>query len=819
MKKVSIVVRSLALVGGFIATLALPVLADSGKVPVKRGSEVIHMLHHDTSLPLRDIPPAPHRAGVRREIPNRDVVAEPSNPNEPLTGKLDTAIQMSAGTMATPATNMTFMGIGKGFTGPNGTFTVNSAPPDTVGDVGPNHYVQAVNSDFAVFNKNGAAIYGPVLLNTLWAGFGGRCQTDNSGDPTVNYDQIADRWVIAQFAVDAAPNTECIAVSTSGDPTGAWYRYSYEFTDFNDYPKVAVWPDAYYITYNMWAGSTGYGKVCAHDRAKMLAGQANTMQCFGASTDMLNKQGLLSSEMDGSTQPPAGSANYVIRMNDSVDTLELWKFKVDWANSANSTFTGPVSIPVAAFGASCAAYTRGQCIPQPGTTVKLESLGKEVMNRFAYRNFGAYEALVASHAVGQPAGIRWYELRNPNAATPTVYQSGTYSPNTDYRWMPSIAMDQAGNIGLGYSISNSSSLKPSINYTGRLVSDPLGTMGTEAVMFAGSGSQIKQAGQSLKRWGDYSAMVVDPSDDCTFWYTTEYLPADGIFNWSTRIGSFKFSNCGGPPPPPDTTAPTTSLTAPANGATVTATISVSASASDNVAVTKVEFYAGAALIGTDTTAPYSISWDTTAVSNGSYNLTSKAYDAANNTATSSPVSVTVSNTGAPALTAAYSSTYKAPACGSGGKSCDSGAVLLNGRGNLSGGVEPNQPNTINNSCADGSTGTYHKDESIDRMSIATADSAALASGKSVTISVTVWCFGTTDSLDLYYTSNASSPSWTSLGSQTCTAGGVAKTFTKTYTLPTGANQAVRGNFRYSGAASSCTSGNYNDHDDLVFGVQ
>jgi len=272
----------------------------------------------------------------------------------------------------------------------------------------------------------------------------------------------------------------------------------------------------------------------------------------------------------------------------------------------------------------------------------------------------------------------------------------------------------------------------------------------------------------------------------------------------------------------DTTAPATSVTAPANGATVTGTITVSANASDNVGVTNVEFYrGGTTLIGSDSTSPYSVSWNTTTVVNGSYSLTSKAYDAAGNSATSTAVTVTVSNTTAIDLTATYNATYKAPACGSGGKSCDTGASLINGRGTMTSGNETNRPNTINTTCADGNSGTYHVDESIDRMKIATNDGTALASGKAVTVTVTVWCYGTTDRLDLYRTASipgTGSPTWTLIGTQSCTVAG-AKSFTASYTLPAGANQALRGNFRYGGTAGTCSTGSYNDRDDLVFGVQ
>ena len=271
----------------------------------------------------------------------------------------------------------------------------------------------------------------------------------------------------------------------------------------------------------------------------------------------------------------------------------------------------------------------------------------------------------------------------------------------------------------------------------------------------------------------------------------------------------------------DTTPPTTSITSPANGATVSGTITISATASDNVAVTNVEFYRGTTLIGSDSSSPYSVNWDTTTVANGSYSLTSKAYDAAGNNGTSAAVNVTVNNVGGPPdLTATYNATFKAPACAAGGKSCDTGASLVNGRGTMTGGNETNRPNTINNSCTDGNSGTYHSDESIDRVKVNTNDGTAFAAGKAITVSYTVWCFSTADRIDLYRTATipgTGSPTWTLIGTQQCSAAGV-RTFTATYTLPAGANQAVRGNFRYNGSASSCTSGSYNDRDDLVFGV-
>ncbi len=429
-----------------------------------------------------------------------------------------------------------------------------------------------VNSDFAVFNKLGTPVFGPVATNTLWSGFGGLCQTDNDGDGSVRYDPIADRWLISQFAVSGADGTstpflECVAVSQTPDPTGAYNRYSFGYTGFPDYPKISVWPDAYYVTYNMFnaAGTTFLGgKVCSMDRAKMLTGQAASQQCFDVGT---NFGGLLAAGLYGPQQPPVGSPAYVLALGAQSNQLAFWKFHVDWATPANSTLTGPTTLTTAAFAEACAG---GTCIPQSGTRQRLDSLADRLMDPLAYRNFGDHEALVVNHSVtvGSSVGVRWYEIRTP-ATTPTIFQQGTYAPDSNFRWMGSIAMDGAGNIGLGFSVSGST-IHPEIHYTGRLAGDAAGTMTQgEATIINGAGSQT---GSSLSRWGDYSNMSVDPTDDCTFWYTNEYIPANGAFNWSTRIGSFKFPGCGATANDFSISANPTSLTL-AQGASGTSTIS------------------------------------------------------------------------------------------------------------------------------------------------------------------------------------------------------------------------------------------------------
>jgi hypothetical protein len=244
------------------------------------------------------------------------------------------------------------------------------------------------------------------------------------------------------------------------------------------------------------------------------------------------------SHLEGRAQPPAGSPNFMV--NFGANSLNLWKFHVDWTTPANTTLSGPTNVPVAAFTPACGG---SNCVKQSGTNQKLDSLGDRLMFRLAYRNFGTFQSLVVNHSVkvgtarNNPyTGVRWYELRNPSGI-PTVFQQSTFSPDTSFRWMGSIAQDKQGNMALGYSIS-SGSMFPSIRYTGRLATDTLNTMQAEASMQNGAGSQ-----RQLDRWGDYSAMSIDPVDDCTFWYTTEYLKSTGSFNWSTRLASFKFAGC------------------------------------------------------------------------------------------------------------------------------------------------------------------------------------------------------------------------------------------------------------------------------------
>ena len=538
MKTKSVLVATLAL----SAIGVLAAFSQDHVVPLQQGPvEVEHASHHDVSPALRTIPPVRPPEGK----PPREVRLRFHRPKELKHVQPDPVAQLSFGTALATSPDVGFDGIGI----PN--YKVIDVPPDPNGTPGAqvtlngqtiNQYVQWVNEDFAVFDKGtGAILYGPAPGNTLWSGFGGACETNNDGDPIVQYDRAANRWILTQFSISGGPPFfQCVAVSTSPDATGSYYRYAFRYSNENDYPKLGVWPDAYYISFNMFQGNSFVGsRVCAYDRNAMLNGAPTTQQCAQLSAAY---GGLLPSDLDGSLAPPAGSPNFFLAFGANV--LQLWKLHVDWTTPANSTLTGPITIPVAAFTEAC---NGGTCIPQSRTKQRLDSLGDRLMYRLAYRRFSdGHEALIVNHSVNAGngiAGIRWYELRNPAGSTmasgtPVVYQQGTYAPDNTYRWMGSMAMDKVGNIAVGYSVS-SSAIHPGIRYTGRAPEDPLGLLGVEISIIEGTGSQSRH----VSRWGDYSSMRVDPTDDCTLWYTNEYLKSNGTFNWSTRIASFTFTSC------------------------------------------------------------------------------------------------------------------------------------------------------------------------------------------------------------------------------------------------------------------------------------
>ncbi len=491
--------------------------------------QIFQSINNDTSTPLRDMEEAP-----LTNTPWEDGVI-PLNKLKPRFEdhyQKDQSLQKMMGTTGTSDIIQSWDGISAG----------PYVPPDPSGDVGPNHYMQMVNIQFQIWNKTGTSLLGPYNLSTLWSGFPGPWASNlNDGDPVVLYDETADRWFASQFSIPngtGGPNYILVAISQTGDPTGSWYRYGFEFPNFPDYPKYGVWPDGYYVSANRFGGSGGTSNA-AFERSKMLIGAPAQMVIFNISSSI--SWSLLPSDWDGTNSPPTGAPNYFGQIHDNAnyggsDGFDIFQFHVDWVTPGNSTFTGPTFMATNAF-----SQLNG--IPQPSPGETLDDLSDRAMNRLNYRNFGTHQSMVVCHTVdagGSRAGMRWYEFRKTTGSW-SLYQQGTYAPADGLeRWMGSIAINNNGDIALGYSAS-SSTVYPSIRYTGRLSGDALGTMTIpEEVIQAGLGSQIDSYG----RWGDYTQMAVDPNGQ-TFWYLNEYYPSTSSFNWKTRIASFSF----GPPCP------------------------------------------------------------------------------------------------------------------------------------------------------------------------------------------------------------------------------------------------------------------------------
>jgi hypothetical protein len=517
---------SCVLLAAWLVILIVPAFA--GNKPLQ--PLVIQPDKFAVSRPLAEIakttpPPVFHGWIVREEHETPNHMTKIYNLPDPV-------IQDSS--EATPELAIT---LGFNFDGMNGTQAGGVIPPDTNGAVGDNQFFLVTNFAFNIYNKTTGAIeVGPLLINSIWKNFGGQCQSDNGGDPVVLYDKMANRWLVEQLEYTTSYQI-CIAVSQTDDATGAYNLYSYTFTGLSDYPKLAIWPDGYYLAFNFFG--PGDGEPCAMDRTAMLAGTTAAMVCFNPnSSDM----GFLPSDLDGSTPPPTGAPNHYIELGNSNTTLKEYDFHVDFAKPKNSTFTGPNTITVPPYTQLCGGGN-GACIPEPKGGGVLDALGDRMMFRNAYRNFGDHEAMVFSHSVAPGSGStavaaeRWYELRStPPGGSFSLYQAGTYQNKTDNYWMGSVAMDKNGDMAMGFSVDNATSMDPSIWLTGRLPTDKLGKLEGHKVAHKG-----KQVQGNVNRWGDYSSMSVDPSDDCTFWYTQEY--SNGGYNWQSHVVSLKFSSC------------------------------------------------------------------------------------------------------------------------------------------------------------------------------------------------------------------------------------------------------------------------------------
>lgn len=501
--------------------------SDDYKRTVHKPEKVVKATYFEKTMPLRDI--APIIPGERKRAWKNDLVGNATIENPPFDLEVPENLDVVDAVVHGNAQRdedywplRSVMGLGN----VNGVF-----PPDTEGDVGPDHYFLMINSSFAIYSKEGIKLYGPADNSTLWDGFPGPWSSTNDGDPIVVYDEGADRWFASQFAVHTNDGSfwELVAISETGDPLGAWYRYAFEFNYFNDYPKFGVWHNAYLGTFNYFNSSaTSYvgGGAVALERDAMLAGDPDArMIVFPISN---SKYGILPADYDG-TPPPSDEPAWFAHINRTGNKqLEIWKADINWNNPGSSTYSMQNSLVVEGFNASVGS------IPQPGTTQTLDAIGGQLMFRLQYRNFGDYSTLVANHTVtaNARASIRWYELRKTTTNW-SIYQQGTWQPDNDFRWMGSIAMNANGNIAVGYSVSSSTTY-PSIRYAGRTANAPLGQFNIpETTIVEGTSSQT-----NVNRWGDYSTMSIDPTDDSTFWYAQMYRLGS---NWRTQFASFNFA--------------------------------------------------------------------------------------------------------------------------------------------------------------------------------------------------------------------------------------------------------------------------------------
>lgn len=419
-----------------------------------------------------------------------------------------------------------------------GIGNTNVDPADPTLDVGPNHVVQMVNggsgSYIQVFDKNGNTLINKIYFDQISGISGG-------GDPIVIYDQLADRWLISEFKSGWTAKQLVVGISQTPDPTGSYYIYSYNTPNFPDYPKYAIWPEAYVITTN-----ESSGKVYAIDRQTMLSGSPTTTMIDFSVPDYptIGFQAPTPVSLSGTTLPPAGTPAYIMRMADDAwstsvpnDRLEMWELQVNFQNPSASTFSGPTFLATDPFDTHLCGYTSFACFPQPASGTTLDPLREVLMNRIFYRNFGTHQSIVCNHVTDvdgtDHGGIRWYELRN-NGLAWTIHQQSTYAPDNDNRWMASIGINAQGDIGLAYNVSSTSTY-PSLRYTGRRACDPLNSMTmTETTLKNGGGSNWSN------RYGDYNTLVVDAANETDFWFTGMFNPSS---QWSTQIGAFNLGSC------------------------------------------------------------------------------------------------------------------------------------------------------------------------------------------------------------------------------------------------------------------------------------
>jgi hypothetical protein len=529
-----------------------------------------------TSLGTAAPPPPAARGGAGRAgRAGRGPATPPPIPPPPPAPEIPAAAasveQTVQGQRSALAPIASFDGLGEGFTGREVPAPAEPQPEaggrgrgarggiDISLAVGPDHIFEILDGNMAVFTKKGKKypttgklLYGPVPNNTVFSNFGVRCGVSNNSDSVVRYDQLAGRWLIVVPVFTRPPgNPEgpyamCYAVSATSDPLGSYYRYEFQRPLFPDYPRPAVWPDGYYnptsTSDNLLPDIITQKHDCIADRNSMLKGLPATEQCVVIDGGVF----MLNSDVFGKRTPPAGAPNIMMSTggtqllkNFEDDGIYFYKVHVDWSDPSKTSVSPPQKIPVAPYHYLCDGQL-SNCVSQPGTERRLDSQGDKLIQGLAYRNFGDHESILAEHSVatvGGGGGVRWYEFRLNKDRNPALYQQATYAPGGLYRWLGSMAMDKRGGIGMGYSFGGVPNF-PGQRFAARLASDPKGQLTFhESVLAEGEGSQTGSL-----RWEDYTNIVVDPSNDCTFWFVGNYLKK-GAATSTTRIGAFALPGC------------------------------------------------------------------------------------------------------------------------------------------------------------------------------------------------------------------------------------------------------------------------------------
>jgi hypothetical protein len=515
---------------------ALFITAQAQNIPV-RPSEIITGTYHGLSKPLRDIP-----AMTPGEFHQLELKGLTRTLNKDLKNRIFPFSATALPKGVDPAWQ-NFMGKTEGGKSPLVNFGGQNSPyypPDCNGTAGPNHFMQTINCVYAIYDKTGALIAGPTNLNQLFQGVAGA--NFNDGDPIILYDEQADRWLVTEFSFSGPTDYMLMAVSTTNDPTGTWHKYSFQVATMPDYPKFSIWRDGYYMGDNNSSGNDTY----VFERAKMLIGAPAQAVGFNNSWRPTSVDGFMCVppiDNDGQFAPEGTPGMYIAFNDDALgggsDQLWLYNLTVDWTTPANSTFVRTQQIDVQPFNSNFGNNWNN--IEQKGTSQRVDGIPQVIMNVPQYRNFGSYQTIVCCHTVNvdgnRHAGIRWYELRKTTADW-EVRQQGTYAPDLHSRWMGSIMLNGNNEIGLGYSIS-SLNMFPSIFYCGQSASAYANFTNIldieEDTIFLGAYSQTG----GTNRWGDYSQLSVDPTDDKTFWYTTQYIGSGGARK--TQVASFKFS--------------------------------------------------------------------------------------------------------------------------------------------------------------------------------------------------------------------------------------------------------------------------------------